>query len=116
MHIEELLGGPLALSCLVCSGLWLQILLQWEKIELCLCLISVRPKLKKELFFSLPHMLQCTGVGPLWGNEVVLCHDEEIRHIITCVLLLHLLCQRLLYNVNHSTNRRHGGFEEESCR
>lgn len=71
MHIEEMLGGPLALSCLGCSSLWLQILLQREKIELCFCLISVRPKLKKAIF-SLPHMLQCTGVGPLWGNEVVL--------------------------------------------
>lgn len=114
MHIEELLGGPLALFCLGCSRLWLQIILQWEEIELYFCLISVRPNQKKRAIFSFPHMLQCTGSGPLWGNEVVLWHDEEIRHIITCVLLLHLLCQRLLHNVKHSKTRRHGGFEEKS--
>lgn len=51
MHIEELLGGPLALFCLGCSRLWLQIILQWEEIELYFCLISVRPNQKKELFF-----------------------------------------------------------------
>lgn len=72
MHIEELLGGPLALSCLGCYSLWPQILLQWEKIELCFCLISVGPNLKRRAVFSLPHVLQCTGVGPLWGNEVFL--------------------------------------------
>lgn len=71
-------------------------------------------KSEKRAIFSFPHMLQCTGAGPLWGNEVVLWHDEEIRHIITCVLLLHLLCQRLLHNVKHSKARRHGGFEEKS--
>lgn len=72
MHIEELLGGPLALFCLGCYSLWLWILLQWEKIEFCFCLISVGPSLKKRTVFSLPHMLQCTGAGLLWGNEVVL--------------------------------------------
>lgn len=34
-------------------------------------------------------MLQCNDVEPLWGNEMILLCGEQIRHIITCVLLLH---------------------------